>query len=211
MIPKRYTLRSAFVAVAIGSVLLAIWCHRSLEQARAVAAIEAVGGRVRYTNDSQDQSFAVPRWLVEFLGRDYFYDVQGVTLYPTDRMPADEMLTRLPQLSSLTDLSIWPAAYKTKPVPKKVPGGLDDSGAMFIVNELNWLQHLSLLGAKLSDESVFALLDLPDLESVQISRHADFGGDEPIGLYYTGDQPVIDVRITRAPSKVQQSFDKAKH
>ena len=139
----------------------------------------------------------MPNWVIERLGHDYFCRVEGVTLFPTGESTAQEMIKILPSIGSLRELAIWPAEYKTNSQTQSAPGGLDESGAKFIIENLPSLRQLSLLGARLSDDAVFALVDMPTLESVQINRHADFGGDDPVTVAYMGDNPIVSVQISR--------------
>src|SRR5262245_59740812 len=80
----RFSLRGLLVVVAICSVWLGIAFNRAREQARAVAAIRAMGGNVQYDfytsgfdpfTAGPEPTSELPGWLLESLGIDFFHDV----------------------------------------------------------------------------------------------------------------------------------------
>src|SRR5687768_4773908 len=78
----RYSLRSLFVLVTLTSVMLGVWVNRAERQRRAVAAIRAAGGTVRYDYEQAgaqaagpvDGQLPGPDWLCRLLSVDYFAD-----------------------------------------------------------------------------------------------------------------------------------------
>jgi hypothetical protein len=86
--PKRrwaqFSLATMFVVLTVLCVGLALVVVPAERQRRAVAAIEAVGGRVGYFGLDQKASAAFPRpFLRRWLSRDYFDEVEWVDLAGT--------------------------------------------------------------------------------------------------------------------------------
>jgi hypothetical protein len=86
--PKRrwaqFSLATMFVVLTVLCVGLALVVVPAERQRRAVAAIEAVGGRVGYFGLDQKASVAFPRpFLRRWLSRDYFDEVEWVDLAGT--------------------------------------------------------------------------------------------------------------------------------
>lgn len=117
----QYSLRSFFVVVAAVAVWLGIIAHRAREQQEAVRAIEALGGRVRYDwQFEQDDPFGEdvqerggPRWLRRAVGDDYFQSVESVSLVAgslgesqiMELVPSLQRLRWLKRLSVPLDMS----------------------------------------------------------------------------------------------------------
>ncbi len=84
----RFNVRGLIVLVLVVGAGLG-WVVRSARiQREAVAAIKSAGGHVEYDADrSNETAISVrrraPRWLVDFLGVDYFGHVTDVWLTPT--------------------------------------------------------------------------------------------------------------------------------
>jgi hypothetical protein len=107
--PKRrwaqFSLASMFVVVTVLCVSLSVLVNRAHRQRDAVAAIEAIGGSVGYTQPSQKTSEAFPKkFLRRWLSRDYFDEVRNVNLVDTQIMDAG--LAHLQGLTALQWLNL---------------------------------------------------------------------------------------------------------
>jgi hypothetical protein len=107
--PKRrwaqFSLASMFVVVTVLCVWLLVVVNRAHRQRDAVAAIEALGGRVVYTQPGQGASEAIPKpFLRRWLPRDYFNDVREVILAGTQ--VTETGLAHLQRLTRLRSLSL---------------------------------------------------------------------------------------------------------
>src|SRR5688500_9799987 len=67
----RYSLRSLFVALTIGGIAFGFWRNSAERQRKAVEAIEAGFGHVRYDYELAKADAPRPAWLARVLGRDY--------------------------------------------------------------------------------------------------------------------------------------------
>jgi hypothetical protein len=106
--PKRrwaqFSLATMFVVMTALCVWLAVVVNRAHRQRDAVAAIEALGGRVAYTKPGQKTSEAFLRpFLRRWLSRDYFDEVHIVNL--GDTQVNDAGLAHLQELTGLD--SLW--------------------------------------------------------------------------------------------------------
>ena len=71
----QFSLRTLLVAVAVVAVRLALTANAARKQRAAVAAIEALGGSVRYEHEQNSPSLEPlpgPKWLRELVGEEYF-------------------------------------------------------------------------------------------------------------------------------------------
>jgi hypothetical protein len=105
--PKRrwaqFSLVTMFAVVTMLCVVLALVVVPAKRQRHAVAAIEALGGRVHYAELDQGVSEAFPRpFLRRWLPRDYLDDVREVQLTWVEN--ADAGLAHLQGLSALQKL-----------------------------------------------------------------------------------------------------------
>jgi len=80
----QFSLRTLFVLVTVLCVWLAVTANRARNQREAVAAIEELGGSVRYEyQNSFGQEPPGPKWLRELVGEEYFVSVVDVFLHNT--------------------------------------------------------------------------------------------------------------------------------
>lgn len=101
----QFSLRALLVALTLLGVWLGIAVAPAQRQRRAVKAIEALGGSVRYDwqskEGSSDPSPNGPTWLRRLVGDDYFQSVECVYLFGS----ADETVKTIPHLKRLKGLN----------------------------------------------------------------------------------------------------------
>lgn len=168
---KQFSLRAFLLFVTAMCIWLSIWAYRAKTQQRAATAIRAIGGRVTYFETSTLGT--PPLWMIDAVGPDFFFGVDGITLYPEGTQSADDQITLLNGLYNLKKLAIWPGqkgAKSTRGIA--CPGGLTDRGAEYLLEHQPSLKQLSLLFAKLSDDECRRLTEA--IPSVQLGRHPDF-------------------------------------
>ena len=94
----RFSLRTLLILVTLLSIGLGTFVHRGERQRRAVAAVKALGGSIRYdVSGTSPASDTLSRWLP----RDYFDDVYLVSLMHCTVTNAD-----LAHISRLTQLEV---------------------------------------------------------------------------------------------------------
>jgi hypothetical protein len=168
---KQFSLRAFLLVVTAMCIWLSIWTYRARTQQRAATAIREAGGRVTYFKTS---TFGTPPlWMIDAVGPDFFFGVDGITLYPEGSQAADDQITLLNGLYDLKKLAIWPGqkgAKSTRGIA--CPGGLTDHGAEYLLEHQPSLKHLSLLFAKLSDDGCRKLTE--EIPSLQLGLHPDF-------------------------------------
>ncbi|HVX15347.1 MAG TPA: hypothetical protein VHC22_29425 [Pirellulales bacterium] len=112
VMPKQFSLRLMLTVVTAVCVALGVWIVPAERQRRAVAAIEAAGGGVRYVSRDSVAGETFPIALLRRrLPRDYFDDVCGVRLTSSsdllDTMRiTDDVLTHLEPLRKLRRLPL---------------------------------------------------------------------------------------------------------
>ena len=95
-----FSLRTLFILLTVLAVWLGVIVNRAREQREAVRAIEALGGTVDY------ERTAVPKWLRQLIGDEYFQEVWAVD-WASMRSPpvTDANIKRaIPQLKRLRQL-----------------------------------------------------------------------------------------------------------
>ena len=117
----QYSLRTFFVLLTVFCVWLGWLTHKANEQRKAVAWVREMGGQVYYDyHYDEDGSFvddaepSGPKWLVQFLGVDYFQEVSTVGLGDT----ADRNLTPLAKLTSLKSAYLYSMQVREVQVEK---------------------------------------------------------------------------------------------
>ena len=96
----QFSLRTLLVLVAVVAVWLALLVNAARKQREAVAAIEALGGRIVYEHGSNLPPG--PKWLRELIGEEYFFRIIAVGLSSTQI--TDSGLEHLEGLTSLQTL-----------------------------------------------------------------------------------------------------------
>jgi len=78
----QFSLRTLLVLLTVLCVWLGVTVNRARKQREAVAAIEALGGYVRYEYQyGSGQEPPGPKWLRELIGEEYFVSVVYVVLH----------------------------------------------------------------------------------------------------------------------------------
>jgi hypothetical protein len=183
----QFSLRMALVGLTALCVALGILSARVARQRAAVEAITQAGGRVSYGHkflvgprEYAREETRVPKWLSDFVGDDWFYSVEGVTL--CSEGCNDEMLKNLAALPHVKRLALWPWADSsmigpnggsiTQPYPP--PAGVTDDGLRLLRNHPS-LEHVSLLGNRVTDGAIEHLTQIPRLRSIDPDK--DMSGD----------------------------------
>lgn len=117
-----FNLRTSLVLVTAFAVYLGIAVNKASQQRKAVKAIEALGGAVRYNwqhvpdcgfhqaNDLAIGEPSGPEWLRRLIGDDYFQNVEMVNLAHLPPPSESEILgevQRIKCLRSLKELWLW--------------------------------------------------------------------------------------------------------
>jgi hypothetical protein len=168
---KQFSLRACLLGITTACIVLSIWTYRANTQHSAVIAIRSAGGRVTYLPKTST-SWTPTTWLIDSVGRDFFFGVELVTLYPEKSQTADMQVRLLDGLYGLKKLAIWPGCKERTRGLQSEPGGLTDQGAEYLLENQTSLEHLSLLSARLSDEGCRELSEA--IPSLQLGLHPDF-------------------------------------
>jgi hypothetical protein len=196
----KYSLRMALFVFAFISIALGTLSERALRQRRIVALVREAGGDVWYDYQrNAKQLNASPGLMRKFgaqvLGWDFVSSAVLVRLRPTPEYPADQQVKIVADMPYLRELTIWPngeiAASRSNQLDPNAPGGLTDYGVQFIVDSLSHLQCLDISAARITDDSVRALLSLPGIEVLQITRPNGFGCTSPVKTVFGAGRPEI--------------------
>lgn len=159
----------ALAGLSIVATSLAIYWIRTVSHRNSVAsAIEKMNGRVIF----QDPPKLIPNRLVSYFGNSYFGEIKGVTLYPTEEEGTQQQIKILLNCPHLKELAIWPGAKGLEAIPLDAPGGLNDEGARFLLDNLPQLELLSITAAR--NVSGINEMRLKQIKSFQMTRHPDF-------------------------------------
>jgi hypothetical protein len=102
----RFSLRTLLAIVTALGLLLGVLVHRANRQRRAVEAIRALGGTVRYDYEVGGLAEApLPDWLCRTVGLDFFCDVTRVDFFDPTGLTRDEDLLRQFKPISDSDLA----------------------------------------------------------------------------------------------------------
>jgi hypothetical protein len=119
-----FSLRTSFVLVIVFAVYLGFAVNNASQQRKAVKAIEALGGVVRYNwqhvpdcgfhqaNDLAIGEPSGPKWLRRLIGDDYFQNVEMANLAylpPPTESEMFEEAQRIKCLRGLKELWLWPS------------------------------------------------------------------------------------------------------
>jgi hypothetical protein len=181
----RFSLRGLLVLVAICSVWFGIVFSRAREQARAVAAIKAVGGQVYYDyqfadwyNINYSAKSPTPTWFLDAVGIDFVHEVDGVRF--EQRITDDDLaaLESLPQIrilwiqaGKITNRGLGRLGALTQlqslliSSTSEDSSGFDDSG-LTQLRSLHGLRLLGILGTKISDNGLQSLKALVKLDGL---------------------------------------------
>ncbi|MEK6246894.1 MAG: hypothetical protein N2C12_01865, partial [Planctomycetales bacterium] len=98
----RFSLLTLLILITVIAVAFGWWSHGARMQREAVVAFEAEGGRIKYDFEAEELDGPIywpwPRWLVAWLGKDYFCNVVGLDL--DDTQVTDEGLKHLEELTA---------------------------------------------------------------------------------------------------------------
>jgi hypothetical protein len=171
------SLRVAFLLLTAGCIALGILSARVSRQKAAVQAILQAGGRVTYqhkfslpSQDYERTESVWPLWCRRFLGDDWFYDVEGITLYGVGC--TDEMLTHVAALPRVKRLALWPCARTPANGPtggKVVQGplaGVTDEGLRSLIGHPS-IEMISFEGNRVTDAGLRHLVSMPCLQEIQ--------------------------------------------
>ncbi len=167
----QYSLRTLLLLVTALAVWLGFYVHRANKQREAVAAIQRLGGWLRYDYQIVGGKFdpkaesPIPVWLLKALGEVFFHDVVEVNLVYNDDGPrrlenanlSDESLYHLPNLPGVRALLLRDAQATDE--------GLE------CVGQLKRLERLLVWDAsEVSDFGIRYLRDLKNLRDLHISN-----------------------------------------
>ena len=171
----RFTLRASLVLLTLACVYMGVKSNRVAQQRRAVNAILSAGGRVTYAHETKlgERVYStVDRRLAQKLDDDWFFSVEGVTLYGDGC--TDEVAKHVGKLTSLKRVALWAWAEAPRDGPiggsantTQPRAGVTDKGVEYLA-ELPKLEHISFLGNRVTDAAIKQLKDFPALNSVQV-------------------------------------------
>jgi hypothetical protein len=141
----QFSLRTGFVVVTLLCMGLSAWVVPAERQRRAVKAIEAMGGEVRYNQSASEASRAA--FLRRWLPPDYFDEVVLASLM--DTRGTDAGLTHLSGLTCLDQLYLDGSQ-------------VTDAGLTNLKGQTN-LQRLGLRGTQVTDAGLAHLQELTGL------------------------------------------------
>lgn len=186
----RFSTRFLLIVTAVVCVWLAILGDRARRQRVAKQRLVALGGIVFYDHQmppNKNQPSRFSRLVASAFGDDYVYSLTGVQWHPPTTARDNDyfaMVDAVSELPHLESLAIWPPDAKGLGT---VDGGLTDVCAQYLVGKVGSLRRLSLSSAKLTDPVAQSLVDNKNIESIQIYRHREFGGDRAVDLYENQD------------------------
>lgn len=184
---KQFSLGTAFIFLTLLCVLFGPWSDGAHRQRKAVAAISRLGGSVAYRgevwHDFRPESW-IPKWLKNFIGRDFFDPVTIVYLSSEEFRDSDLIcLEDLPDVEeiwipkSITDagLNHLRGMMKLEQVHLRGPGFTD--AGLRKLGALSRLRSFTSKNAKFSDEALR-----------ELSRHSRL---KTLHLYSDEYQPAI--------------------
>jgi Leucine-rich repeat (LRR) protein len=195
--PKRrwaqFSLATMFVVVTVLCVSLSVVVNRANRQQDAVAAIEALGGRVEYAEPDQETSAAFPRqFLRRWLPRDYFDEVREVDLNGTQVTDAGlahlQGLTALQELylrgTQVTDAGLAHLRGLTGLLSLNLNDTQVTDAGLAHLQGLSGLGTLSLSGTQVTDAGLAHLQGLTGLQelSLRLTQVTDAGLEHLQGL-----------------------------
>jgi hypothetical protein len=166
--------------VTVLCLVLGLWVHQAERQRRAVMAIRAAGGGVRYSDDPSH----VPAWLSQELDEDYF---QTVTWASLSRSRVDgEQIALVKALTGLQRL------YLNNPHVEDA-----DLKQLTGLTELRWLL---LRNTRISDVGLEQLKGLRSLEYLDLTntRVSEAGLQHLKGLSHLEWLRLNDTRVSEA-------------
>jgi len=213
MVPSRprrrwlsYSLRMLLLVVTLLAIVLGYWANSALEQRRALATIhgsyphnhtmytyEWEEMRSRFgpgtsgvsTQPTEPHTWA-PRWLREWLGKDFFFD--------TDSVCFGERLDGGPQPTAEEDRATWKALSGIASLRQLTSyiGPLDeDLGHIARLRRLKWIDLHTC--SQLTDEGLRSLGRLPQLEHLTLSggQYTPAGFKRLAGLRHLKDLGLV--------------------
>jgi hypothetical protein len=162
--PRRYlrfSLRGTIALILLLGALLGWLVRRAHIQRDAVAAIERAGGTVYYDWQWKNGTYLgsgqpwAPRWLVDFLGDDYFGHVTyvSVTLAPDE---VDLVMTQLERLTQVERVSL-----------ARSPVG---DVRLARIRGLDQIEYLDLSSTRITDDGLVNLAGLRNLSTLLLRR-----------------------------------------
>lgn len=185
---SQFSLRTLLLAVTVSGILfgwIGVVVNRAAKQKNAVARIRQLGGTVHYSNLDENGEPAVPEWLTQLVGDDFFFDVELVQLasnqatqftdadlaffenllglkslfLPADQLSDDALRKLLARLKSLNTLALT--------------NGKMDRRRVEVLNGCANLKSLMLIGVQFERDDPPRIHDWPELEEVTF-HHTDF-------------------------------------
>lgn len=203
----RFSLGWAFFVLSVGCVVLGAMVNRAQRQARAVAMVEQLGGRVLYEHETKSDGNWPPRdlpppgpaWLRERIGIDYFDHLVDVNLgIERERLPesrtADEHLADLRHLPRLRELGLVNARISDEACRHLATlqalevlylsgTHVTDAGLVRIAR-LRKLQDLRLEYCNITSDGIASLSALPELTFLHLGgTQVDDVGAETLARY----------------------------
>lgn len=175
----QFSLRLVFVCLTAVCLALGLFAGRVARQRAAVAEITHAGGRVTYghklvvgPHEYERADTFIPVWLRAIFGDDWFYRVEGVTLYSDGCN--DEMLPHVAALPHVKRLALWAFARPPQDGPTgggpyeydyANRGGVTDDGLSVLRGHPS-LEHLSMGGNRITDAAIEHFIEMPRLKTV---------------------------------------------
>lgn len=176
-----FRLRTLPLLLTVGCIWLGWYANSAQRQRRAVAAIEKLGGSVRYdyqpTYEDPNPSIPPPgpEWLVKLVGRDYLNSVVCVHCYHDVDAIADQV-TNLPHFTSFYGAAKFGefgepiaqaafARFKSRPNMRTliVIGNNLDDDSLAQISGLTHLEGLQISHGKITDEGLTHLSGMQSL------------------------------------------------
>ncbi len=179
--------RRSYVRISVRGLMVLVlfaggwmgWLVQSVRvQRAAVAAIQRVNGYVEYEwdftnpNRKPDQGSWWPKWLVDSLGVDYFFNIVAVDL---DGRATDLELVQVGNLTRLRSLQLSQSA-------------VTDSGLAYL-QRLTSLKRLTLKSSGVTDAGLAHLNGLTSLEEIRLQAT----GCSDAGMAHLGALPHLKV------------------
>ena len=157
----RFSVRGTIGLILLVGAWLGSLVRSAHIQRDAVAAIERVGGTVHYDWQWKNGTYVgtgqpwAPRWLVDFIGVDYF----GHVTYVLVTLPPDEVDLVMTQLGCLTQLEWLNLVHS--PV-----GDVRLAGLKSLVK----IEYLDLSSTRITDDGLVTLASLRNLSTLLLRR-----------------------------------------
>jgi hypothetical protein len=166
----QFKLRTLLLLVSLLAIWLGWQTHQARQQRLAVADVEAIGGVVSYSYEADDHGYpvadsksSIPSWLVNLVGKDFFYSVIGVDFPAPEDSHSSHPIIRVYDKDAIL-LSRLPRLRRLRLDCTQI----GDEGLRYI-SRLSQLRSLDLTCTHVTDDGISCLEEMDELQWVSLA------------------------------------------